>query len=226
MTTQETKENAVDQEALDAEGKSILDAYRIQLDLFKLQNDNYFKRVQILMVVIQVALFTAALRFIHVKSGSLYEIFILMGISILGIFSARHWSSLNEKQNQYMEFCRRTLRNLESKLVELGVPLRYFTLEAHVFGPLRTELTSSAGTSVRMEGERHITHFDWSEEDYPDPDTKESGIHGLKRVGGGMIAFEKGIARGIICVWTIALILLIIKCILQGVCIYQNAIQC
>ena len=178
------------------------------------------------MVVIQVALLTAALRFVPVKSVSWYEVVILMGIAILGIFSAWHWSSLNEKQNQYMEFCRRTLRNLESRLVELGVPLRYFTLEAHVFGPLRTKLRIPAGTSVRTEGERHITHFHWSEEDYPDPDTEVAGIHGLKRVGGGMIAFEKGIARGIIWVWTIALILLIVKCILQGVCIYRNAIQC
>lgn len=205
MTTQDTKGSAVDHEVLDAERNSILDAYRIQLDLWKVQNDNYFKRVQILMVVIQVALFSAALRFVPVKSGSWFELVILVGIELLGVFSARHWSALNEKQNQYMEFCRRTLRNLESRLVELGVPLRYFTLEAHVFGPLRKELTSSAGTSVRTEGRRHITHFDWSKEDYPDPDTKEAKIHELTRVGGGMIAFEKGIARGVIWVWAIDL---------------------
>jgi len=40
MTTQETKRNAIDQGALDAKGNSRLDAYRIQLGLFKLQNDN------------------------------------------------------------------------------------------------------------------------------------------------------------------------------------------
>lgn len=178
------------------------------------------------MVVIQVALFTAALRFIPAKSGSWYEIVIPIGIAILGIFSAWHWSSLNEKQNQYMEFCRRTLRNVEARLVELGVPLRYFTLEAHVFGPLRTEITNSAGSSLRTVAGRHITHFDWSKEDYPDPDTKEAKIHELTRVGGGMITFEKGIARGVIWVWAIALLVLIVKCILRGVCLYQNTIQC
>jgi len=108
----------------------------------------------------------------------------------------------------------------------LGVPLRYFTLEAHVFGPLRTELTSSAGTSVNTEGGRHIAHFDWSKENYPDLDTKEAKIHELKRVRGGMIAFEKRIARGVIWVWAIVLILLIGKCILRGVCLYRNGIQC
>ena len=92
--------------------------------------------------------------------------------------------------------------------------------------PCARSLESPQGHQYGREGERHITHFHWSEEDYPDPDTEVAGIHGLKRVGGGMIAFEKGIARGIIWVWTIALILLIVKCILQGVCIYRNAIQC
>ena len=226
MTTQEEKEKDDDHKALDAKRNRILDAYRIQFDLWKVQNDNYFKRVQILMVVIQVALFTAALRFVRVGFVSWDEIVIAVGIPILGICSAFHWSALNVKQNQYMEFCRRTLRNLESKLVELGVPLRYFTLEAHVFGPLRTEITSSAGTSMRTKSERHITHFDWSNEDYPDPDTKKAEIHELKRVGGGMIAFEKNIATGVIWVWAIALILMIVKCIPKVVCLYRNAIQC
>ncbi|WP_419657739.1 uncharacterized protein Dvar_68590 [Desulfosarcina variabilis str. Montpellier] len=209
---------------LEAKTERILDAYKIQLDFWKVQNDNYFKRVQILMVVIQVTLLTAAFKFIPVKTGSCYEVFALMGIAILGILSSWHWSSLNVKQNQYMEFCRRNLRNLESKLVDLGVPLRYFTLEAHVFGPLRTEITSSAGTSVQEINNRHITQFDWSKEVYPDPDTKDANIHELTRVSGGMIAFEKGIAIGLIWIWAIALILLIIICNSRIVFQYWKAI--
>ncbi|MBU0661699.1 hypothetical protein KKG22_06030 [Patescibacteria group bacterium] len=218
MTTQETKVSAVDRDALDAERNTILNAYCIQFDVWKVQNDNYFKRVQILMVVIQAALFTAALRFIPPKSESWCEIFIPMVIAVLGIFSAHHWTSLNEKQNQYMEFCRRTLRNLESRLVELGVPLRYFTLEAHVFGPLRTEITNSAGTSMRTKGDRHVAHFAWSTEDYPDPDEKEDNIHELRKVGDGMMICEKKIAWGVLCVWALGLILLTVTVIMRGVC--------
>jgi len=202
--------------SIDSERDSILNAYRIQLDVWKVQNDNYFKRIQIIMVVIQVALFTAALRLIPAKPGPWYEIVIPIGIAILGLLSAWHWFSLNEKQNQYMEFCRRTLRNLETRLVNLDVPLRYFTLEAHVFGPLRTEIKNSAGTSVNTVAERHIAHFDWSQENYPDLDTKEKKIHELNMVGGGMIPFEKEIAIGVIWVWTIALIVLIFMCILRS----------
>ena len=218
MTTQETKDSAVDRDALDAERNTILNAYRIQVDVWKVQNDNYFKRVQILMVVIQAALFTAALRFIPPKSEPWFEIVIPMVIAVLGIFSAHHWTSLNEKQNQYMEFCRRMLRNLESRLVELGVPLRYFTLEAHVFGPLRTEITNSAGTSMGTEGGRHVAHFTWSTENYPDPDKKEANIHELRKVGGGMIICEKEIAWGVLCIWALGLILLIVAVIVRGGC--------
>lgn len=222
MTTQETKANAVDSDAFDTERNTILDAYRIQIDVWKVQNDNYFKRIQILMVVIHAALFTAALRFIPQKSESWDEIVIPMVIAVLGILAAHHWTSLNKKQNQYMELCRRTLRNLESRLVELGVPLRYFTLEAHVFGPLRTEVTNSAGTSMRTEGGRHVAHFAWSTEDYPDfpyPDKKkEANIHELRKVGGGMMAFEKEIACGVLWVWAIGLMLLIGTVIMRGVC--------
>lgn len=218
MTTQETKVSVVNRDALDAERSTILNAYRIQFDVWKVQNDNYFKRVQILMVVIQAALFTAALRFVPPKSGSWYEIVIPVVIAVLGIFSAHHWISQNKKQNQYIEFCRRTLRNLESRLVELGVPLRYFTIEAHVFGPLRTEITNSAGTSVRTEGDRHVAHFAWSTEDYPDPDTKEAKIHELGRVSGGMKDIEKEIAWVVLGLWAIGLTLLIVPVIMRGVC--------
>ena len=205
MTTQETEGKGGDQGDLNAEGKRILDAYRILFDFFKLQNDNYFKRIQILMVVIQVALFTAAFKFVSVTSESWDEVKVvtLVGIAIIGIVSAWYWSLLNTKQNQYLEFSRSMLRNLESRLVELGVPLRYFTLEAHVFGPARKEIISSAGTSVRTEDERHIATFEWSKEEYPG----EGGIHALRRVSGGMFKSERKIAFGLICVWTIVLIL-------------------
>ena len=70
MTTQETEGKGGDQGDLNAEGKRILDTYRILFDLFKLQNDKYFKRIQILMVVIQIALFTAAFKFVSVSADN------------------------------------------------------------------------------------------------------------------------------------------------------------
>jgi hypothetical protein len=218
MTTQETNVSAAARDALDAKGKVLLDVYRIHLDVWKVQNDNYFKRVQLSMVVIQTALFAAAFRFLPPKPGSWYENVILMCISVLGILSAFNWTSLINRQNQYLEFCRRTLRNLEARLVELDIPLRYFTLEAHVFGPMRTEITNSTGTCVRKQDGRDVVHFAWSNEDFPDTENKEAKIYELKKVAGGMKAFEKKIAWVVCLLWTVGLTFLICAAIVRGVC--------
>jgi hypothetical protein len=207
MTTQDTKICIEGQTLRSQESKDILDAYRVHLDVWKVQNDNYFRRVQVMMVAVQAALFAAALKVFDPKAVSCTQLLILTGLAVLGVISAKHWMALNGRQNQYLEYCRRTLRNLEHRLAELGVPLRYFTLEAHVFGPLRTEIPESAGTAVRTEGTRHVAEFLWSQERYPDQDTaKRKGIHELAKVSGGMISFEKRMASGIRVVWILVLI--------------------
>jgi hypothetical protein len=197
------------------ESRDILDAYRVHLDVWKVQNDNYFKRVQLLMVAVQAASFAASLKFLDLKGVSGTQLLMLTTLAILGLISAQRWMTLNEKQHQYMEFCRRPLRNLEHRLAKLGVPLRYFTLEAHVFGPLRTELPELAATTVRAEQTRHIAEFLWAQERYPDQDKANKGLHELGKVSGGTISFEKKRAGGIRNFWILVLIAIIIAAIIR-----------
>lgn len=206
MTTPETKSDIGGQASSTHESRDLLAAYRLHLDVWKVQNDNYFKRYQFLMVAVQAALIAAALKVVDLNGTSGIQILVLTVLAVLGVISALSWLTLNDKQNQYMEFCRSTLRNLEYRLAELGVPLRYFTLEAHVFGPLRIEIPDLAGTAVRTEGTRHIVEFTWARERYPNQDTAKKGVHELTKVAGGMIFFERRVARTILVVWILVLI--------------------
>ena len=187
MTTPEAKSPIGCQTPPAQESKDILDAYRVHLDVWKVLNDNYFKRVQVLMIAIQAALFAAALKVVDLKGRFGIQMLVLSIIAGLGVISSSCWITLHDKQNRYLEFCRRTLRNLEHRLAELGVPLQYFTLESHVFKlPHQREVPKLAGTAIRNEGERVFAEFVWARERYPDQDTKKKCVHELAKVGGGI----------------------------------------
>jgi len=206
MTTPEAKSSIGCQTPPAQESRDILDAYRVHLDVWKVQNDNYFRRVQVLMMAIQAVLFAATLKVVDLEGRFCTQMLVLSILAVLGMISSYCWMALNDRQNQYLEFCRRTLRNLEHRLAELGVPLRYFTLEAHVFGPLREEVPDSAGTAVRKEGNRHFAEFAWALERYPDQDTDKKDVHELAKVGGGMKSFERGMALDILVLWALIMI--------------------
>lgn len=176
--------------------KNLLNSYSKIIDVWKVNNDNYFKRVQIFMGLLQVGLFLTALKLLYPPPESFVAKLFPVFLGILGILSARMWIGLNKKQNQYLEFCRATLRNLESRLGSFGVPLEYFTSESLVFGPLREHpptLCSAATETVEVRGKsRHMLRFCWSQESYP---KSGKGLHSISEVSGGMISYEKRIAQ-------------------------------
>jgi len=185
------------------EVKGLLDSYSKILDVWKVHNDNYFKRVQIFMGLLQVSLFLAAFKLLFPLPKSFTESLISVFLGILGILSASMWIGLNKKQSQYLEFCRRTLRNLESRLGSLGIPLEYFTTESLVFRHHREapQLCSATTETVEVGGDkRHLLRFGWSQESYPESDECK-GIYSITKVSGGMVSYEKRLAQIAICVW-------------------------
>ena len=82
MTETEKKCDIEDPPSSNQESKDLLDAYRIHLDVWKVQNDNYFRRVQILMVAVQAALFAAALKVVDLKDVSWTQLLILAVLHI------------------------------------------------------------------------------------------------------------------------------------------------
>jgi hypothetical protein len=186
------------------EVKNLMDSYGKILDVWKVHNDNYFKRVQIFMGLLQAGLFLAALKLLFPLPESFTEALIAVFLGIMGIGSAWLWIGLNRKQNQYFEFCRRTLRNLESRLASLGVPLEYFTSESLVFGPHQEcpPALYSAATEIVPVGKdkRHLLRFLWSKESYPES-VEYKGPHSIKKVRGGMLSYEKRLAHIALWVW-------------------------
>ncbi|NPU82995.1 MAG: hypothetical protein HPY65_00795 [Syntrophaceae bacterium] len=229
MTAPETSGSNGSRIPLERERSYILEVYRVHLDIWKVQNENYFKRVQLLMLAIQAALFAAALEvFINVEGESFDKVLILTSIAGLGMISSAGWITLHDKQNHYLEYCRRTLRNLEHKLSTLGVPLRYFTLEAHVFGPLREEGSILAGIAIGRDGNRDFAHFAWSNERYPDKDMegkKANRDHQLAQVGGGMKSFERNMALFLLVLWALMLTLTAFCPYLKEICLRLNLIS-
>jgi hypothetical protein len=195
------------------EARNLMDSYSKIFTQWKLHNDNYFKRVQVVMGILQVGLFLAVLRQLSPLPKSFAEGLIPIVLGILGILSALMWLKLNAKQGQYLEFCRRMLRNLEARLVKLGVPLEYFTAESFVFGPYREpppELIAGVIEPVVLKRKkRHLLRFKWSNETYPDSKDNK-GPHSIVKVTGGLISFEKVLAKGALGVWIVVIVAILL----------------
>ena len=200
------------------EVKNCMDSYSKILDVWKVMNDNYFKRVQLFMGIIQVGLFLAALKLLASPQISPKAVILLVFFGIMGLMAAIMWIRLNKKQAQYLEFCRRTLRNIESRFADLNVPLEYFTLESLVFNSHREHKPLYSAEAFidnpKKIKKRCWIQFHWSQERYPEPDGKDSDLHTMQTVSGGMVFFEKNIAISAIVVW----VLIILGTIFLGFC--------
>jgi len=197
------------------QAKDLLDAYGKILDIWKVLNDNYFKRGQVAMGIVQVGLFLTVVKMLSPPPTTSHQAVLPIVIAVLGVLSGIMWIRLNEKQIQYIEFCRRTLRNIENKLGELQVPLEYFTLEALVFGPHQEcpppYSASREVLDLRKKKRSQLT-FRWSGEKYPETDPNGKPLHSIARVSGGMVSFETHLARGAVVLWVVIALTLITAC--------------
>jgi hypothetical protein len=124
------------------EAKNCLDAYDRVMKSYEMNNDHYFKRTQILMIVIQSALFVALAKLasgahsryaaatdkVHLVWGAAS----IMVLSILGVLGALFWFLMIIRQHKRMEFGRTCLRHLEHRM-SCVVPLQYFQKEQDAF---------------------------------------------------------------------------------------------
>jgi len=131
MTDHERANQTMNHKEID----NCIQAYDHVLRLFQMSNDNYFKRTQILMIVIQSGLFVAFSRLIlnYSSPGKSLSAISLALIPLIGLLSAYSWALLITRQRNALELCRCYLRGIEARLLELEVPLAYFTYEAMIF---------------------------------------------------------------------------------------------
>jgi hypothetical protein len=117
------------------DAKNYLDAYDHVLGMFKVNNDNYFKRTQILMLVIQSALFLALTKLLwdsSVKGSCIVHISQIV-IALLGVLSACVWMMMIKRQGDLLEFYKCYLRGIESRLMnDFDIPLGCFTYESKI----------------------------------------------------------------------------------------------
>ena len=82
---------------------SLLDAYRQSIEVWKLQNDIYFRRVQILMTAIQAALLVAAITVLtKLPVGSL-EYCLVFALATLGCLTSFAWGSMIRRTRSFLE---------------------------------------------------------------------------------------------------------------------------
>ena len=204
------------------ETRNLMDSYSKILDQWKLLNDNYFKRVQVMMGILQVGLLLAALRQLSLFPVSCADAFLRIFLGIIGILSAFVWVKLNTKQAQYLEFCKRILRNLEARLINIGVPLEYFTAESLIFGPYQEhppKLSAGVIETVKLPNEkkRNLLRLKWSNETYPE-NNDPKGLHSIVRVNGGIASLERRLAHGAMCVWIVVVVGTILYVVLKMTC--------
>lgn len=107
-----------------------LAAYDQVQKFYRLNNENYFKRTQLIMVVIQSALFLGLTKVLN-DNGVVGKMWLISVISVLGILASYAWTEMIKRQRQRLELCRYYMRYIESQLP--GDFLRFCTYEAFVF---------------------------------------------------------------------------------------------
>jgi len=110
--------------------------------ILEINNDNYFKRTQILMIVAQAALFTAFSKVLAMKNPKIFEGFsfltqriVLVLITAFGAGFAGLWYVFIRRQCNVLALCKGYLRGIEKYLMQLGVPSGYWTYESKLSHP-------------------------------------------------------------------------------------------
>jgi len=194
------------------ETEKILNSYQIALDIFKLNNDNYFKRVQVFMYPLQVGVAVAFTKVIYPIPTSWKGFVAAMFVAVLGGVLAVIWKELGTRQSQYLEFNRRYLRNLEIGLKNTGLLLDYFNLESSIFRPpphnsdVPTETIEYATACILKHPQtgRNYAKFKWippSKNIYPETYENTDNLHKIGKVKGGLVRFELNLTLGIAIFW-------------------------
>lgn len=186
--------------------RHLIDSYKFMLEIYKIGNDNYFKRVQLFMGVLHIGIFISASKLFVAWASSttintqILNVLGLIVLSVFGVIAGVIWGTISNKQGWYLEFYRRSLRNLEKALIEKNIPMEYFITEGIVFsGKYKGEpnllITEAKGNRVK---------FKKIDETYPETD----GIHAVGKVKGGMAHLEGRLAWGVCAFWSLATIFL------------------
>lgn len=183
----------------------LLAAYDRVYEVFRLSNENLFKRTNFYMVAFEAALFVAVFNTLSKIEANDWRCvhWILVAVaSSLGMAVSCLWLAINKRQNNYIEFARFRLREIEANLLALGVPLTYFLDEQSVYHR-RLRITA------RSTGEQ-----------FPDSPARSRGrFHHLtawfsQLVGfligtfkGGLRYVEQGIGLGLFTLWAVLFII-------------------
>ncbi len=121
-----------------------LAAYDHVLKILEINNDNYFKRTQILMIVAQSALFIGFVKILTVKKDTLNQsalitkplaLIALFVIALLGSLSAVVWIHFIRRQSNVLNLCKSYLKCIENSLMQFHVPSGYWTYEGMMSHP-------------------------------------------------------------------------------------------
>ena len=192
-------------------------SYEHALKIFEIQNDNYLKRISILWPILQVGLVAAILNYL----GSLNDQWswkseLVVGLSsLLGGSIALLWWRLQIKQHQYIEYCKRYLRNIEAALLNRDVPYAYFTVERLIFSgekqPPDPPKLNQIGKLIPGENSPRVFEFLCGREKYPNPDAPVGSLHHPESKRGGVTGLETRVAYFMVWVWGVLAAIMIGK---------------
>jgi hypothetical protein len=183
-----------------------LQVYQQVWNVYQTSNDNYFKRTQILMFAIQVAVFAALAKLAgdigksDILSLPPLKLVLLWIIPLAGSLSALAWATLIVRQWNLLELYRRYMRYLERVLLDKKVPLAPFTLEKAVF--TRQEQKCILFDSCAAIGNSQSRSRGVDQEYFPD-----YGARGRMRIG--MMRIEEYIAVFLLSFWFACLVTLL-----------------
>ncbi len=207
-------------------------SYDRALDIFKLNNDNYFKRVQIIMVVLQAGLFIALLKLLESNLDPDAKFILSILIMAFGLAVAHTWKKLINRQIQYLELQKRYLRNIEMGFVGQAIPVDYFSIESAITKQIPIDLASAmikeykvnnkgeeikegkeGGTIKKNNKPYYYAEFKWSGKRYPGGSEELDKIHKVGEARGGTALIERNLSRITFWLWfSLGIGLLYLKC--------------
>ena len=114
----------------------LLDVYDRVFQFFYINNENYFKRTQILMFALQIGIATAFIKLLdnvfksHKTETSIYIALVI--VSLLGIIFCFIWLTMIQRQRNVLQYSKMYLRFIEDQLMNLGVPLSIYRAESKI----------------------------------------------------------------------------------------------
>ena len=198
------------------DAQKLLQAYDSHQKHFAMVNDNFFKRVHVLMAAAEAGVVALAIgtttKAIGLEATPVELFMTVAAFSLAGLLLAILWLVLGTRQMQALELSKRHLRHLEREARKAGIPLGANLFEGFVAHPPKDKCKkASLGVTFIADPPHGILSF--GDEKFPSED--DSWRFKRWTVQAGVAPLETNLSLGFAVLWIVAAVISVISLLLN-----------